>query len=153
MIAWRICKKKRTATALSGKGAAGFPGRWNVKDQFVVYLGESRSLASLEVLAHAEDRALLNTVEWVTIPVEFDDALVTEMSPLPAGWDALPSSAAAAQAGSDWYVARKSAVLRVPSVIVKGEYNYILNAMHPDASKVTTGKAEVFNFDPRITRE
>lgn len=153
MIAWRICKKKRTATALSGKGAADFPGRWNTKGQFVVYLGESRALASLEVLAHAEDRSLLNAVEWVAIPVEFDNALISEMSPLPAGWDTVPFSSTAAQAGGDWYQSGISAVLRVPSVVVKGEFNYIVNATHSDSRKVVAHAAEPFSFDPRVARE
>jgi len=153
MIAWRICKKKRIATALSGKGAADFPGRWNAKGQFVAYLGESRALASLEVLAHAEDRSLLLGVEWAAVPVQFDDALISELSLLPPGWDIVPSSPSATRAGSDWYLARKSALLRVPSVVVRGEFNYVLNATHPGAGKVRAGTAEVFNFDPRIARE
>jgi RES domain-containing protein len=153
MIAWRICKKQRLGTALSGQGAADFPGRWNIKGQFVAYLGQSRALASLEVLAHAEDRSLLNGVQWVAIPVEFDEALVTELNPLPKGWDAVPTSPTAAAAGRDWYGSKKSALLRVPSVVVKGEFNYVLNASHPDASKVVAGTAEPFRFDPRIARE
>ncbi|HEU5080092.1 MAG TPA: RES family NAD+ phosphorylase [Opitutaceae bacterium] len=153
MIAWRICKKKRLTTALNGQGAADFPGRWNIKGQFVAYLGESRALASLEVLAHAEDRSLLNNVDWVAIPIEFDEDLVTELSPLPEGWDAVPSSLSATAAGCDWYLSKKSVLLRVPSVVVKGEFNYVLNASHQDAGKVVIGTAEPFSFDPRIARE
>ncbi len=150
MIAWRICKARRAASALSGKGAADFPGRWNMHGQFVAYLAESRALASLEVLAHVEDRSLLNDVEWVAIPIMFDDALLEELQPIPDGWDTVPSSPTAAKAGSDWYLSGRSAVLRVPSVVVRGEYNYLVNASHPDASEVVAGAATPFSFDPRI---
>jgi RES domain-containing protein len=41
----------------------------------VIYTAESRSLASLEVLVHAEDTRLLAAIRWVAIPVEFDNSL------------------------------------------------------------------------------
>jgi RES domain-containing protein len=63
---WRICNKARLADAFDGRGAAEYPGRWNNAGVAVVYTAESRSLASLEVLVHAEDTRLLAAVQWVT---------------------------------------------------------------------------------------
>jgi RES domain-containing protein len=38
----------------------------------LVYTAESRSLASLEILVHAEDTSLLAAIRWKVIPVELD---------------------------------------------------------------------------------
>ncbi len=153
MIAWRICKKKRAATALNGKGSADFPGRWNAKGEPMVYLASTRALAALEVLAHVEDRSLLSDVEWVTIPVEIDDAHVIALKVSPVGWDSVPASDVTVKIGSAWFTAKQSVALRVPSVVIRGEWNYLFNPGHPEAGHVKVGAAEDFKFDPRIASE
>lgn len=152
MIAWRICKAKRRDSALSGEGAAKFPGRWNSAGRPVVYLGESRSLAALEVLVHVEDISLLSAIEWLAIPVEFPDALVSVPVALPADWDALPAPTATHKLGDDWLERKESLVLRVPSVVTKGEFNYLVNPAHADFRKLTVHPPEPYRFDHRIGR-
>lgn len=152
MIAWRICKAKRKATALSGEGAAKFPGRWNSAGRHVVYLGESRSLAALEVLVHAEDLSVLNAIRWVAIPVEFDPSLVSVPIALPAGWDAVPAPSVTHRLGDEWLDGKHSLILRVPSVVTKGEFNYLVNPAHPDFAKLTIHPAEPYRFDQRIAK-
>jgi RES domain-containing protein len=44
----------------------------------------------------------------------------------------------------------RSAVLALPSVIIPGESNYLLNPAHPDFRKISIGKPEPFAFDPRL---
>ena len=39
--------------------------------------------------------------------------------------------------------------LRVPSVVVPGESNYLLNIAHPDFSQIVIGKPQPYRFDPR----
>jgi RES domain-containing protein len=41
-------------------------------------------------------------------------------------------------------------VLEVPSVIIPGEVNYLLNPAHPHFRKIVIRKAEPFAFDPRL---
>lgn len=52
--AWGICKPKYARTAFDGAGAARAPGRWNRGGQKVVYTSDSQSLATLELLVHAD---------------------------------------------------------------------------------------------------
>ncbi|HEY1792906.1 MAG TPA: RES family NAD+ phosphorylase [Opitutaceae bacterium] len=150
MIAWRLCNAKRSATALTGEGAAKFPGRWNSTGRSVVYMSESRSLAALEVLAHTEDTSLLGAVKWVAIQVEFDGGLVSEVRRLPPNWSELPSPASTRAVGDEWIEKRRSLVLRVPSVVTAGEFNLLLNPRHPDLAKARIGSPQAFRFDSRI---
>jgi RES domain-containing protein len=44
----------------------------------------------------------------------------------------------------------RSAILELPSAIIPGETNFLLNTNHPDFKSITFGKTEVFAFDPRL---
>jgi RES domain-containing protein len=44
------------------------------------------------------------------------------------------------------------AALKVPSSVVRNEFNYVLNPRHPDFGKILIGKPEEFTFDPRLVK-
>jgi len=54
--------------------------------------------------------------------------------------------------GDAWIKSGRPAALRVPSVIVPGEFNYLLNPRHPDFSNLKFGEPAAFLFDPRLSR-
>lgn len=147
--AWRIVKEKHAATAFSGEGAAKVGGRWNPHGVEVVYVSSSKALAALEILVHLNPPILF---KYAAIPVEFDAALVEHFPPanLPADWQTEPPSPSTQTIGEVWARQGRSAVLAVPSVLVSGEPNYLLNPRHPDFKKIAIGKAESFAFDPRL---
>ena len=147
--AWRIVKEKRAATAFSGKGAADHGGRWNSRGVPVVYASSTKSLAALENLVHLNPPVLF---KYVAIPVQFDDALI-ELFPakkLPANWQIEPPPPSTQQIGDVWVRQARCVVLALPSVIISGEPNYLLNPAHPDFKKISIGKPEPFAFDPRL---
>jgi RES domain-containing protein len=43
-----------------------------------------------------------------------------------------------------------SPVLRVPSVVTLGEFNYVLIPIHPEFRRLTIGPPEAFTFDARV---
>lgn len=120
----------------------------------MVYLAETRSLASLEVLAHTDDRSLLNHMDYVVIPVVLEDGHVLDISPgkLPSNWAAVPTSDATQLLGEKWLTGGTSVGLRVPSVVTKGEFNILLNPNHPDFKSLKFGAPESYPFDNRIAR-
>jgi RES domain-containing protein len=147
--AWRIVKEKHTATAFSGEGAAKTGGRWNSRGVPVVYASCTKALAALESLVHLNPTVLF---KYVAFRIKFDDALV-EIFPakaLPADWQTEPPPPSTKAIGDDWVRAMRSAVLALPSVIISGEPNYLLNPAHPDFKKISIGKPEPFAFDPRL---
>ena len=46
--------------------------------------------------------------------------------------------------------AGKSLALRVPSVVVPQEWNYLINPAHPAFARLEIGKAQPLAFDPRL---
>ena len=145
--AWRIVKEKHAATAFSGEGARIYGGRWNSAGTSVVYASGSKALAALESLVHLNPPV---TFKYVAIPIEFDDALVGKAAALPADWTEEPPPPATKDIGDLWVKEARSAVLELPSVIIPGEPNYLLNPSHPDFKRIVIGKPEPFSFDPRL---
>lgn len=149
--AWRLCKQSRVASAFDGRGAAQNPGRWNGPGIAVIYTAESRSLASLEVLVHTEDTQVLAAVKWAMIPVSIDESLIEIVQAPPEDWRQLPVPRSTRDAGTSWVAESRSAVLRVPSIVVDGEFNYLLNPRHTDFARLEIGEPLAFSFDPRLS--
>ena len=145
--AWRIVKAKHAATAFSGEGARLYGGRWNSPGVSLVYTSGTKALAALESLVHLNPPVIF---KYAAIPIEFDAALVEKVTALPADWNDMPAPPSTRAIGDLWAKQARSAVLELPSVIIPGESNYLLNPAHPDFKKIVIGKPEPFSFDPRL---
>lgn len=146
----RIVKARLANQAFSGEGARLHGGRWNRPGSPVVYVASTRSLAMLEMLVHLPSRAIL--ARYVVFSVAFDRALVTDVSreDLPDDWRSSPPSPEVQAIGDRWIASSASAVLRVPSVVVEGEFNCLLNPRHKDFEAIDIGPSEPLRFDPRL---
>jgi RES domain-containing protein len=152
-VAWRIVKKKYARTAFSGEGARLFGGRWNYPGTALVYLAESQSLAVLELLVHMDSAELLG--HYLTIRVTFDDSLIDSVpfEALPAAWQRDSALKQVRDKGEAWAVAGRTPVLRVPSVVIPTESNYLLNPRHRLFGQIEIGEAIPFQFDERLVRQ
>lgn len=150
--AWRITKRRYSGKAFDGEGARLYGGRWNSVGRAVVYASETRALGMLEVLTGLQGTTTV--VDYVAIPVRFDETLVTDVTPdeLPDGWDARPPGGASQRVGDAWLDTADSPVLRVPSVVVPAESNFLINPVHPGFAEIEIGSAEELNLDPRFLR-
>ena len=149
-MVWRLCSAKYAETAYSGEGAKLYGGRWSPAGIALAYASESRALAVLEVLANAEDVETLFDMPWVLVPAEFSSTVVEKPARYPESWRQFPHSLETQRFGAEWARAGRSMTLRVPSAVVPGEFNYLLNPAHPDFKHVKIGEPESFNFDPRL---
>lgn len=152
ITAWRIIAARLKQKAFTGEGARLNGGRWNSQGVAVVYTAGNLALASLEMVVNLASPALLQ--EFVRIPIRFDAQLV-EVLPdqkLPRDWNSRPAAPSTRALGDRWVKERRSVVLRVPSVVVPEEYNYLLNPAHPDFSRIEIDRTEVYHFDPRLAR-
>jgi RES domain-containing protein len=118
----------------------------------MVYTSEHVSLALLEMIVHADSSLMAN---YVVIPVSFEESLVTSIDPstLPNDWRQYPSPFALKKIGDDWLEARSSPVLRVPSAIVPGEWNYLINPEHEKFKIIVVGKDVDLEVDVRLLRQ
>jgi RES domain-containing protein len=116
----------------------------------MVYCAESRSLAALEVLVHAEETTPLAAIAWLCIPVTVPGELMEIPARYPDDWRRFPHPTSTQLFGADWIKSGRSVAARVPSAVVPGEFNYLLNPTHPDFKRVKIGAAEPFSFDPRL---
>lgn len=116
----------------------------------MVYTAASRALAALEILVHLEAPQLLRG--FVVFEVTFEESLIQDLRPedLPADWreDPVPQSTQAL--GDHWIAEASSPVLRVPSVIIPQETNFLLNPNHSAFGQIHIGSAEGFTFDSRL---
>lgn len=148
---YRLVAPRWVSTALSGEGARLYGGRWNSPGRPVVYLGGSRALTALELLVHLatpSSREKPYVLMEVTVP---DDALTSlPMAALPKDWRVSPPTRDVQAFGDEWLATGKSLGLWVPSVIVPGEQNLLLNPVHPKMKEVILGEVMDFSFDPRL---
>ena len=148
---WRLVKAKHAATALDGEGARRYGGRWNERGTAVVYLGGTLSLAALETFVHltAADAHLAFAVIEIIVP---DDVTIAELNPdhLPFNWRAEPPPDGTKAIGTGWTRRGESLLLRVPSVIVPRETNYLLNPAHQDFRRLAIRPPQPFGFDERM---
>ena len=149
---WRLVKAKHAATAFTGMGARLAGGRWNHPGEAVVYVSGALSLAALELFVHLDARSR-TALSLVAIPVEIPDELISDPPELPPTWRAQPPPTETKSLGSGWLRSGASCVLRVPSVLIPVENNYVLDPTHPDFTSITISDPEVFSFDPRMWKQ
>lgn len=147
---WRLCVAHRAGDAFAGEGSYRRGGRWNPRGIRVVYCAESRSLAAMKVLVSTDEKERLLAIPWVCIPVTVPLDVIEKAMKVPSAWRQYPHHFTSQSFGAEWIQAQRSVALRVPSVVVSGEFNYLLNPAHPQFPKVKIGKPEPFSFDPRL---
>jgi RES domain-containing protein len=151
MLAHRLAKARRAATPLDGEGARRVGGRWNPRGMAVAYCASSLSLAVLELLVHVDTDALPD--DLVAIRVEIPDDLPARRlltADLPRDWRQDSGRAALRALGARWFQERHELLLVVPSVVVPGERNVLINPLHPDAGRIQVVAREPFRLDPRL---
>ena len=147
---WRICTKQHVRSAFSGEGAATNGGRWNSPGTSVVYTAGTQSLAALEILVHTADPNDLVDLGYLAIPVGLDEEKIADVPKLPRNWKTYPAPLATMKLGDAWIAAKTSVALRVPSVVIPAESNFLLNPGHPDFHGLRIGKPIAFAFDQRL---
>ena len=150
LTSWRIVKAKYVENAFDGEGARLNSARWNSVGTPLVYTSQSVSLAVLEMLVHLENTGVLPA--YRLCPVVFEESLmqVIDEKTIPTNWRDPVAPTSLKKLGDDWVRSRQSVVLRVPSVAVPSEFNYLLNPQHPDFASLEFGAPVSFEFDLRL---
>jgi RES domain-containing protein len=153
IVAFRLSKTIRLSSAFTGDGARTYGGRWNSPGTKVVYASSTLSLATLEIMVHLESYKTL-CEDYSFVNVEMPSEIIETVDPttLRPGWDSGAPGPESQQIGDSWASKLESAVLSVPTVLVPGEVNYLLNPDHPDFRRIAISKPKRICFDRRLVK-
>ncbi|MEI6750273.1 MAG: RES family NAD+ phosphorylase [Bacteroidota bacterium] len=149
MIVYRLSKSKYSRD-LSGKGAERSGGRWNSKGIAMVYTSESRALSTTEIAVHTPLGNIPKDYEIVSIEIPEDLIGEVDINSLPSGWNSILHSRMTQEIGDRFISENNFLVLKVPSAVVPGDHNYLINPNHRDISKIKILLVERFSFDERL---
>lgn len=136
---------------MSGDGARLYSGRWNEAGVPMVYTATSLALAAMEMFVHMDPSVAPE--DLVAVEIFAPDALVValvELASLPARWRA--TEVETAGIGTAWARSGRTVMLRVPSAVVEGEWNVLLNPAHREFGRVEVVRAVAFHYDERMFR-
>lgn len=168
MFVYRLCKDIHTQ--IDGKGGLFTQGRWHYKGTRIVYASENRSLAILENLVHINKQQFIPK-DYVLLTLKIDDRLESYEINIEHELEDMRNSSSipvtikhAVSDAWNWsdhpeitrfimhqlFKKEKYAIYKVPSAIVSGEYNYILNPLHKDFSSIHIYDKSQFQLDNRL---
>ena len=131
MRVYRIVKLKKRTKDLTGLGAFLEGGRWNSPGSFALYTSENPSLALLEVLVHLDESDI--PPRMFIMEIEVDDrvpVLKIATDQLPKGWR-IPENIQLKEMVDAILRASNNIGFSVPSAVLPGQYNIILNPSFP----------------------
>ena len=150
MKLFRLSKKKY-ATVFNGKGAAKSNNRWNSKGTEIIYAAESRALAMAEVAVHVTIATLPK--DFVMLTIDIPEQIIIkkiEVENLDKSWNAMLPNSKTKKIGDLFIDDLEFCVLKVPSAVVKGDFNYLINPYHKDFKKIKIIDVTDFPFDKRM---
>ena len=137
---------------LSGTGSKIFGGRWNFPGYSAIYTAENISLAVLEILVNTDKNNI--PPAYYLLKLHLPDNLpikVITNAGLKEKW--YTDFEYAQYIGSNFLESGKESILKVPSAIVKEEFNFLLNPAHTDFKKITIKETVPFDFDIRLLKK
>jgi RES domain-containing protein len=152
MIVFRLSKSKYSDD-LSGKGAEKTGARWNNKGTPMLYTSASRALCTAEIAVHTPLGNIPSDYNIITLEIPDDSVLDINSSTLPLDWKTFPHPDSTQKTGNKFITDGKYLVMKVPSTVVQGEYNFVLNPNHKDFHKVKILNIEPFTFDERLFKK
>ena len=104
-----------------------------------------------EVAVHLTLATLPDDFVMLTIEIPDDIKIqVLNSNLLQSDWNTFPFPVSNQKTGDKFIRDNLFCVLKVPSSVTKGDFNYLINPQHPDFCKITIVSTEDFPLDRRI---
>jgi len=142
--------KANYAHDLSGAGAEKFGGRWNTQGVPMLYTSQSRALSTAEIAVHTPMGILPEEYVLVTLEIPGHSIFTLPLVDLPRDWKAIPPSLSTRSLGDQFIKGKKYLTMKVPSIVVPGEYNFVINPRHERMNEIKIISVEPFEFDTRL---
>ncbi|MEJ7610541.1 MAG: RES family NAD+ phosphorylase [Ferruginibacter sp.] len=147
MIVHRICNSLYK-NDLSGTGAKMYGGRWNSKGVEMLYVTEYISLAALEMLVHNRFKDFSIPLSLIHISLPETEGREVKLNKLKGNW--ITDEGYTRFMGDEFIRGGKSLFIKVPSVVVNEEHNYLVNPQHEDFKKIKITGVRNFETDKRL---
>lgn len=149
MKVYRISKTEY-ANDLNGTGAKLFGGRWNQVNTPCIYTSESRSLAVLEYSVNINIDFIPDSLSICIFEIDEHQIKTIQSQELPTDWRETPAPFSTKNLGTE-LLQNDAPIIKVPSIIIPDEHNYIFN---PSLPKKSFQLIEIkrFDFDLRIKK-
>jgi RES domain-containing protein len=151
MQVWRLFPERFRETAFSGVGGLYVASRWNHLGTEMVYCATSPALAALELFVNLDPNEVPDDLLMAAAEIPDDLIEQLELELLSADWREL-NNLACRDLGSGWAASGRSVALRVPSAVVDGDWNVLLNPRHADFTKIQIDAQKPFRYDGRMFR-
>ena len=150
MEVYRLTRAKYSKV-LSGKGAAIKGARWNSIGVEMIYTASNRSLAMAEVSVYFSLATIPSDYMMLTIHIPDSIAYsVISVHDLKSDWNSFPHPVSTKLIGDDFVNRSEDCLLKVPSSITKGDFNYLINPAHHEFKHIKIIEAVKFPFNDRI---
>ena len=149
MIVYRVGSTKFSKD-LTGEGARLNGGRWNHIDTPCIYTSESRALAILEYSVNVNIDDIPRSLSITTIEIPDKEIQILSVSDLPGNWQESPAPTLTKDLGTKLLTINNSLTIKIPSAIIPGEYNFLLNPLHQGSKNFKILDVTDFIYDVRI---
>lgn len=146
MKIWRLTTRDTITEAFNGDGASKYGGRYNSKGTKVVYTSDSVSLAVLENLVHFDSDLCPNLFLFEIEITDLNDISYNE------AFDKITDFQKMKKLGDEWARLDSSLILKVPSIIVPNEYNFLINPLHNNFKSLNLKSHGKFALDQRLIK-
>lgn len=129
MFVYRVEKKRHLSTIFEGLGGKNHDFRWNTKGHPIIYASESKSLALHEKGGNLSKPFYGIPSEYVIAIIEIPDLDYDkiEIVNLPLGWNNFAEYYLETHRLGNEFTKSQNLALFVPSSMVHGEFNVLLN--------------------------
>lgn len=124
--------------------------RWVTPNVPALFASLSPASALLEALVNQDLAEMPDS--WVLVGLKLPAAAMLRLDTPPDHWRDRPYRADVRRCGDRWALEHQSLALRVPSALCPGEFNVLVNTLHPEFAGVQRGEPESLELDPRLRR-
>lgn len=149
---YRIEKRRYAAHTFDGTGGLFAAGRWHRKGVPVAYASEHVAVAAMEKVVWLGTLEDAVAGDFVVVSVEIPRRAIATvaLADLPAHWSQFPHPPETQEIGMRWLAEGRTAALQVPSAVVPGSVNVLLNPRHAAAAGFAVSAPAPFRWDARL---
>jgi hypothetical protein len=118
----------------------------------MLYTSMTKGLALLESLVHTPPGSQPKNLVLITLRLPPRTIKSLSIRSLPKGWNTLNVSPLTQLIGDDFLAEGQSLGLKVPSVILPGDFNVVIDPKHPLAKRIEVLEVIDLPVDPRLVK-